>query len=130
MRRHGGDCFHRTSRRREDHHDRRFQAPSQPDQGHLRRAGGLASAAAVWTAGAHTGLAPNESRTTSYLDTDRAPALWINSGANTTAYYLSSSNWTVASIPVGAPCTTIANVGTNYSLIHVIAASGAYRRCA
>jgi hypothetical protein len=89
----------------------------------------LACAIAVWFAGAGTALAPEPSRTTSYLGTGSSSALWINANTSTTAYYLSSSNWTASSIPVGFPCTTVANVGSNYSLVKVIQGSGAYRRC-
>ena len=89
----------------------------------------LACAIAVWFAGAGTALAPNESRTTSYLGTTSAISKWIASNVSTTAYFLSSSNWTVSSIPVGSPCSMFANVGNDYDLITVVQGSGAYRRC-
>jgi hypothetical protein len=89
----------------------------------------LACATAVWFAGAGTALAPNESRTTSYLGTTSASAKWLYDKRTTTAYYLSSTNWTVSSIPVGSPCSKYANVGNDYELTTVVQGSGSYRRC-
>jgi hypothetical protein len=65
----------------------------------------LVCATAVWFAGAGTALAPNESRTTSYLGTTSPIAKWLHSDTSTTAYFLSNTNWTVSSIPVGSPCS-------------------------
>jgi hypothetical protein len=89
----------------------------------------LACAIAIWFAGAGTALAPNESRTTSYLGTTSSGAKWISSNTTTTAYFLSSTNWTVSSIPVGSPCSKYANVGNDYDLTSVVQGSGSFRRC-
>jgi hypothetical protein len=89
----------------------------------------LACAIAVWFAGAGTALAPNESRTTSYLGTTSSGAKWITSNTSTRAYYLSSTNWRVSSIPVGSPCSRVANLASGYDLMTVVQGSGSLRRC-
>ena len=90
----------------------------------------LASAAGVWSAGAGTALAPEQAELTSTLQTTSASAVWHLTRTSTTAYFLSSTNWTYnPSLPVGAPCSSTANRPAGSVLTQVVQAFGNYRRC-
>ena len=94
----------------------------------------LICAAVVWMAGAGSAVAPEPARLTSTLSTTGAAnGVYIYSLGRTTAYFLSAS-WTPSSLPVGAPCSTVAPLPYNplkpLTLTTVVQGSGNYRRCA
>ena len=94
----------------------------------------LICAAVVWMAGAGSAVAPEPARLTSTLaSTGGSNAVYVTSLSRTTAYFLSAS-WTPSSLPVGAPCSSVAPVPYNpanpLTLTTVVQGSGNYRRCA
>jgi hypothetical protein len=55
--------------------------------------------------------------------------MYVNTLRATTAYFMSSTNWMVSSLPAGAPCSTTSGLPAGTTVYSVIQASGSYRKC-
>jgi hypothetical protein len=86
-------------------------------------------AGGMWFAGAQTALAPEPAQLTNSLGTSSTSAVWYQSRGSTTAYFMSSTNWTYSSLPVGTPCSPTSNRPAGSVLTHVVVAYGNYRKC-
>ena len=89
----------------------------------------MCCAVPIWTASAGTALAPEPARLNGALTASSVPATYVDSSVKTNAYFLSSTSWTLSSIPAGAPCSTTWGLAAGTTIYSVVQASGNYRKC-